>query len=128
MPTPLSIIPKAWCAVLLDRWRTGRQMRALMSLEPLDRKAVLQEAGLADGDLVAVARGNHARILLPAALSLHGIDASALEAERGDIMRDLLRVCMQCRKARDCARFLADDAGGEHERLCPNRSTIVSLR
>ncbi|MBK1836759.1 hypothetical protein JHL17_04975 [Azospirillum sp. YIM B02556] len=128
MPTSLSITPKGRYAALLDRWRTGREMRVLASLEPLDRKAVLQEAGLAESDLAAVSRGTHARILLPAALALHGIDAPALEADHGDVMRDLLRVCMQCRKARDCARLLAGGAGGEHEQLCPNRSTIASLR
>lgn len=129
-PAPLfrTLAPKGWCAALLDRWRTSRQMRVLALLEPLDRKAVLRDAGLTEGDLAAVSHGGHVRTLLPAALALHGIDASELEADCGDVMHDLLRVCMHCRKSRACARLLACGAGEDHERLCPNRSTLASLK
>ena len=141
MPLPASIPPnaspdafvrKGWCATLLDRWRTSRQLDALLALEPLDRKAVLQDAGLTEADLTAAAHADHVQSLLPAALVLHGIDATALEADRADLMQDLVRVCMHCRKARACARILANGGanGGDcaaHGRLCPNAPTLETL-
>ncbi|HYF88472.1 hypothetical protein [Azospirillum sp.] len=116
-----------WCASLLARWRGGRQMQALAALEPLDRKAVLQDAGLTEGDLPALARGGHVQSLLPAALALHGLDGATLEAEQGDVMNDLARVCMHCRKARACSRLLAGAAREDHGRICPNTITMASL-
>ncbi|CAO3454449.1 hypothetical protein [Azospirillum largimobile] len=116
-----------WCASLLARWRNGRQMQALAALEPLDRKAVLQDAGLTEGDLPALARGGHVQSLLPAALALHGLDGATLEAEQGDVMNDLARVCMHCRKARACSRLLAGGTREDHGRICPNATTMASL-
>lgn len=116
-----------WCASLLARWRTGRHMQVLAALEPLDRKAVLQDAGLTESDLPALARGGHVQTLLPAALALHGLDGAALEVERGDVMHDLARVCMHCRKARACTRLLAGGTREDHDRLCPNAPTMASL-
>jgi uncharacterized protein YjiS (DUF1127 family) len=125
-----SAVRGGWCASLLARWRSGRQMQALAALaalEPLDRKAVLQDAGLTESDLPAFARGGHVQTLLPAALALHGLDGAALEAERGDVMHDLARVCMHCRKARACTRLLAGGTREDHGRLCPNATTMASL-
>lgn len=116
-----------WCASLMARWRSGRHMQALAALEPLDRKAVLQDAGLTEGDLPALARGGHVQTLLPAALALHGLDGAALESERADVMHDLARVCMHCRKARACARLLTGGSREDHGRLCPNATTMTSL-
>lgn len=116
-----------WCASLLARWRGGRQMQALAALEPLDRKAVLQDAGLSESDLPALARGGHVQSLLPAALALHGLNGAALEAERGDVMNDLARVCMHCRKSRACTRLLAGGTREDHDRICPNAPTMASL-
>ncbi|MBP2299796.1 hypothetical protein [Azospirillum picis] len=118
---------KGWCATLLERWRAGRQARALDSLTAFDRNAVLHDAGLAESDLPAVAHGGHARSLLPAALALRGIDGAALDGGRADIMHDLARVCMHCRKARACTRLLAAGDRGGHARLCPNEPTLASL-
>ncbi|MBF5096042.1 hypothetical protein F1643_18340 [Azospirillum sp. INR13] len=122
-----SAIAGGWCASLLARWRGGRQMQALAALEPLDRKAVLQDAGLTESDLPALARGGHVQSLLPAALALHGLDGATLEAEQGDVMHDLARVCMHCRKARACARLLAGGTREDHGRICPNATTMASL-
>lgn len=116
-----------WCASLLARWRSGRQMQTLAALEPLDRKAVLQDAGLTESDLPALARGGHVQSLLPAALALHGLDGATLESEQGDVMHDLARVCMHCRKARACARLLAGGTREDHGHICPNATTMESL-
>lgn len=125
---PARIFARAgWCASLLARWRSGRQMQALAALEPLDRKAVLQDAGLSESDLPALARGGHVQSLLPAALALHGLDSAALEAERGDVMNDLARVCMHCSKSRACTRLLAGGTREGHDRICPNAPTMASL-
>ncbi|AWU96909.1 hypothetical protein [Azospirillum ramasamyi] len=117
----------SWCAGLLARWRSRRQMQALAALEPLDRRAVLQDAGLTEGDLPALARGGHVQSLLPAALALHGLDGTTLEAEQGNVMRDLARVCMHCRKARACALLLAGGNREDHGSICPNAPTMDSL-
>ncbi|MCM8735270.1 hypothetical protein M5E06_13895 [Azospirillum sp. A1-3] len=123
-----SLVPMGWCTAFVDRWRIGRWLHEFMALEPLNGKAVLHDAGLAGSDLAKAARAVHVHALLPAALALHGVDGTALEAERADVMRDLVRVCMHCRSARACARTLTGDIDrAEHAGLCPNVLTLDML-
>ncbi|PWC31239.1 DUF6455 family protein [Azospirillum sp. TSO35-2] len=134
MPThsptsPEAFSRKGWCATFLDRWRVERALRALQALEPLDRRTVLHDVGLTEGDLDAVAHADHVDCLLPAALALHGIDGDALEAGQPALMQDLVRVCMHCRSTRACSRMLADGTdAAAHGQLCPNAATLETLR
>lgn len=124
-----SLVRKGWSAVFVSRWRKDRWLQEFLALEPQNGRAVLHDAGLARSDLATAAHASHVHALLPAALALHGVNGTALEAERADVMRDLVRVCMHCRSARTCARTLTGDIDcAEHARLCPNALTLDMLR
>ena len=129
MTHPAPIAREGWYARLVRSWRASRDLGALHALEPHDRSRMLSEAGLGERDAAAVMRAGHVAGLLPAALTLHGIDGSALDASRPDLLHDLQRVCARCTDTRACRHLLAEGASrDEHGRLCPNAGTLESLR
>lgn len=129
MTTPAPAPQEGLCATLLRGWRGVRSLNALQALAPHDRDRVLADAGLTDLTAPAVLRAGHVGALLPAAMTLHGVDGAAVEQDRPDLMNDLQRVCALCRGARTCRRLQAEGCTQpEHALLCPNADTLDALR
>lgn len=110
---------------VIRRWRARWELDHMVP-EELDR--MLSEVGLTTADLAASDGGAHVERLLPAMLTLEGLEAEEVRRELGLLFRDLQRVCGACRDVGRCNHLMAEGAPVESLReICPNAATMAAL-
>lgn len=110
--------------------------RARSSLSELDRTGrgetarVAHDLGMSAAELVNLSRhGPASADLLQGRLQAQHIEAGQISRDQPEVMRDMSRLCSQCRSHGRCARDLARDPGDPAWReYCPNAGTIDALR
>jgi hypothetical protein len=97
-------------------------------LDAPEMEAVARELNLSAAELgaLALARSGSPQSL-SRRLSHAGLSESALAASHGDVLRDLRRVCAQCRVKSRCARDLARERRATPSKYCPNEQTLRAL-
>jgi hypothetical protein len=99
---------------------------AVLSREELRQMAA--DLSLAETDLRSLARGRDNSVLMGRMMRAHGLDADRVRHTYVTLMRDVERVCTQCKSAGKCRRELDAGTALVHCReYCPNAATFDDL-
>jgi len=102
------------------RWN---QMQWQDSLE-----AVAREVDLSKAEFDALMQSvSEEPLLLSLRLSHAGLSEEELAANRGDLLRDLRRVCSRCASRARCDRDLKHERRATPSKYCPNEPTLQAL-
>jgi hypothetical protein len=109
--------------------RSFRFREEFDSLDPATRSEILNDLGIAAGDVDAMAALAMNTDGLDRVLSLLRIDPHALETGQPDLMAALRRSCAKCQDWRECARALdAGEFSTELESYCMNKDEIRKMK
>ncbi len=116
-----------WLGGLMCRFRRAiarwNQMQWQDSLE-----AVAREMEISKAEFDALLRSAaDAPLSLTLRLSHAGLSEDELAANRGDVLRDLRRVCGRCLSRSRCARDLKRERRATPSKYCPNEQTLQAL-
>jgi hypothetical protein len=99
---------------------------AVLSREELRHMA--EDLALAETDLRSLARGRDNSVLMGRMMRAHGLDPDRVRHAYVMLMRDIERVCTQCKSAGKCRRELDAGTALAHCReYCPNAATFDDL-
>lgn len=88
-----------------------------------------EDLGVTRADMLAMAEhGRDNTALMEGMMQAHGLEPAAIREGFPVLLRDMQRVCTQCRDAKRCRRELAAGTASEHARgFCPNHATLADL-
>jgi hypothetical protein len=115
---------------LLDRTRKAisrsDEMRSLGSQEI---EGIARDLHVSTPDLLSLAQKSPgSAVLLDLRLAQSGLSKDVLTARRGDVLRDMERVCGLCDAKHRCAADLeSSDNVGQQPEYCPNELTLEAL-
>lgn len=100
---------------------------ANLSREELGRMA--SDLSLAETDLVSIsATTRDNTVLMERMMRVRGLDPDAIRSASGVLLRDIERVCTQCRHSGRCRRELDNGTAALHcHEYCPNATTFDEL-
>lgn len=106
-----------------------REVAELSDLNSEELGRIAHDLGIPAAELSELVRNGPHRIdELPLLLKALGIDESALARAEPLVLRDMERVCAQCRHKGECNRDLSDGTVAQHYRVyCGNAQTIELL-
>lgn len=115
----------------VQSWFDSEYRRAeVFRLETSELTRIAGEAGVSVGELYNLARRNpDTRNRLPRRAQAIGLDVEAVARKQRAVLRDMQRLCAQCRHQARCERdlaFASDSAVWES--YCPNVLTLRSLQ
>jgi Family of unknown function (DUF6455) len=92
-------------------------------------RVMAQDLSLAESDLLAVAtRGHDNTVLMEGMIRAHGFDPDKMRPAFAMLLRDVERVCSQCKRTGTCRRELdAGTATENYHNYCPNAATFDDL-
>ena len=113
----------------LRNWAKGRESQWEIERSS-DAARMAHDLGMSTGELVNLAKhGPHSADLLARRLEAEHLDPGLISRTQPEVMRDMSRLCSQCRTHGRCARDLAHDPDDPKWRdYCPNVGTIDALR
>lgn len=124
MTTPFGK-PIRWLSRLAHRLQEAQELTNLTAEE---RRTLLNDLHLSEGELTMSSELPRWRSQLPAMLDKFGVAAQMKQSRYGLVLRDLQRVCSGCPAQRRCARALnAGASAGECRKFCPNAFTLDAL-
>jgi Family of unknown function (DUF6455) len=108
---------------VISRWD---EIRALGSQEI---EGIARDLHVSTSDLLSLAQKSPgAAVLLDRRLAQSGLSKDVLTARRGDVLRDMERVCGLCGTKDRCAADLDSSDHVEHQpEYCPNELTLEAL-
>lgn len=114
---------------LLNRFRSAvARWNELQRLDSREMEAIARELNLSREELCALTFQPSGSIQsLNKRLSHAGLSEDELAAAHGDVLRDLRRVCSQCRSKARCARDLRHGRRATPGKYCPNEQTLRAL-
>ncbi len=114
---------------LLNRFRSAvARWNELQRLDSREMEAIARELNLSKEELCALTFQPSGSIQsLNKRLSHAGLSEDELAAAHGDVLRDLRRVCSQCRSKARCARDLRHGRRVTPGKYCPNEQTLRAL-
>lgn len=118
---------------LRENWHRSMQRRQtlneLAACPAYELNRIAADVGLSGDQLREHCRRDHgATELLPQRLQLLGIDPEFVRKGAPALLKDLARVCAECRDSRRCARDLASgDIQAGMSSYCPNGPSIDLL-
>jgi hypothetical protein len=114
---------------LLEHFRSAvARWNELQRLDSREMEAIARELNLSKAELRALTfTPSGALQSLSERLSHVGLSEDGLAAAHGDVLRDMRRVCSQCRSKVRCARDLKHERRATPARYCPNEQTLRAL-
>lgn len=114
---------------LLDRCRSAvARWNELRRLDSQELEAIARELNLSKEELSALTfQPSRSIQSLSRRLSHAGLSQDELAAAHGDVLRDMRRVCSQCRSKARCARDLKHERRATPAKYCPNEQTLRAL-
>ena len=100
----------------------------LAMLSPEELRHMAEDLSLAETDLRSLARGRDNSALTGRMMRAHGLDPDRVRHAYVTLMRDVERVCTQCKSEARCRRELDAGTALVHCReYCPNAATFDDL-
>ncbi|MBV8747217.1 MAG: hypothetical protein JO134_19460 [Xanthobacteraceae bacterium] len=91
-------------------------------------ESIARELNLSKAELVALSFMPSGSLQsLSARLSHAGLCEDEMAVAHGDVLRDMRRVCGQCRSKARCARDLKHERRATPAKYCPNEQTLRAL-
>ena len=108
----------------------GHRSAEIDRLDPSELTRIAGDAGVSVGDLRDLARRNpDAAGLLPQRVQAIGLDVETIARKEPAALRDMQRLCAQCRQHERCQRDLAlEPNSAVWESYCPNALTLRALQ
>ena len=112
-----------------DWLRHRRELNEIRQMNRADIDMIASDLQVAPGDLdKLIAAGPHSADEMPEMLKALGISLENLVQAEPFMVRDMQRVCAQCRDKAHCHSDVAAGTAAEHyKEYCPNAETIESL-
>jgi len=114
---------------LLGRFKSATfRWNEMHGLDAREVGLIAHELNLSVAELNTLACASSRSVeLLDRRLAHAGISVGELTAAHGDVVRDLRRVCAQCRLKSRCARDLGCERRATSSKYCPNEQTLGAL-
>ena len=114
---------------LFDRFRGAvARWDEMQGLDCRELESIARELNLSKAELRALAfRPARSLQSLSTRLSHAGLSERDLAAAHGDVLRDMRRVCGQCKSRARCARDLKRERRATPSKYCPNEQTLRAL-
>ena len=114
---------------VLNRFRSAMaRWNELQRLDCHQMEAIARELNLSKAELCALTFEPSGSLRsLSTRLSHAGLSEDKLAAVHGDVLRDMRRVCSQCRSKARCARDLKHERRATPAKYCPNEQTLRAL-
>ena len=99
---------------------------AMMSSEEL--RQIARDLSLAEADLASLLAGSDNTVLMERMMRAHGIDPEQMRYGFATLLRDMNRVCTQCKRTGRCRRELDSGTAATHcHDYCANAATLTDL-